>query len=90
VHRVSDVRQRELHTAEPLVPEPSPSEAEITIAKLLKCNSPGTDQTPVKQIQAGGEVLRSQSHKTVKKVKLSLYRAVEGHRVVRRRGSHIL
>jgi hypothetical protein len=36
VHRVSDVRQREIHTAEPLVPEPSPFEVETAISKLKK------------------------------------------------------
>jgi hypothetical protein len=32
VHRVSDVRQIEIHTAEPLVPDPSPFEVEIAVA----------------------------------------------------------
>jgi hypothetical protein len=36
VHRVSDVRQIEIHTAEQLVPEPSLSEVEIAIEKLKK------------------------------------------------------
>jgi hypothetical protein len=36
VNRVSDVRQVEIHTAEPLVPEPSPFEVEIAIAELIK------------------------------------------------------
>jgi hypothetical protein len=34
VHGVSDVKQIEIHTSEPLVPDPSPSEVEIAIAKL--------------------------------------------------------
>jgi galactose-1-phosphate uridylyltransferase len=34
VHRVSDDRQVEMHTAEPIVPDPSPFEIEIAIAKL--------------------------------------------------------
>jgi hypothetical protein len=34
VHRVSDVRQIEIHTAEMLVPDPSPFEVETAIAKL--------------------------------------------------------
>jgi hypothetical protein len=34
VHGVNDVRQTEIHTAEPLVPEPSSSEVEIAIEKL--------------------------------------------------------
>jgi hypothetical protein len=32
VHRVRDVRQIEIQTAEPSVPDPSPSEFEIAIA----------------------------------------------------------
>jgi hypothetical protein len=38
IHRVTDVRQIEIHTAEPLVPEPSPSEVEFAIAKLKSIN----------------------------------------------------
>jgi hypothetical protein len=34
VHGVSDVRQAEMHTAEPLVPEPSALEIELAIEKL--------------------------------------------------------
>jgi hypothetical protein len=34
VHRVSDVRQIEIHTAEVLLPDPTPTEVEIAIAKL--------------------------------------------------------
>jgi hypothetical protein len=33
VHRVSVVKQTEIHTAEPLVPDPSPFETETVIAK---------------------------------------------------------
>jgi hypothetical protein len=36
VHGVSDVRQTEMYTAEPLVPEPSSFEAEIVIEKRKK------------------------------------------------------
>jgi hypothetical protein len=36
VHSVSDVREVEIHTTEPLVPEPSHFEVEIAIAKLKK------------------------------------------------------
>jgi hypothetical protein len=34
VHGVKDVGQTEMHTAEPLVPEPSASEVELVIDKL--------------------------------------------------------
>jgi hypothetical protein len=36
VHNVSDVRYIDVHTAEPLVPDPSGLEVEIAIAKLKK------------------------------------------------------
>jgi hypothetical protein len=42
VHNVSDFRQIEVHTAEPLVPGPSRLEVEIAIAKLKKYKSPGS------------------------------------------------
>jgi hypothetical protein len=44
VHRVRDVRQIEIQTAESLVPDPSPFEIEIAIAKLKSFKSPGSDQ----------------------------------------------
>jgi hypothetical protein len=45
-HRVSDVRQKEIHTSEPLVPDPSPFEAAVAIANLKKIyNLPGSDET---------------------------------------------
>jgi hypothetical protein len=39
VHKVSDDRQIEIHTAEPLVSDPSPSEIEIAIAKSSRTDS---------------------------------------------------
>jgi hypothetical protein len=44
VHNVSDVRQIEVHTAEPLVHGPSHLEVEIAIAKLKKYKPLGSDQ----------------------------------------------
>jgi hypothetical protein len=57
VHNVSDVRQIEVHKAEPLVPGPSRLEVEIAIAKLKKYKLPGGDQIPAELIQTGGEML---------------------------------
>jgi hypothetical protein len=54
VHNVSDDRQIEIHTTEPLVPGPSRLEVEIAISKLKKYKSPGSDQIPAELIQAGG------------------------------------
>jgi hypothetical protein len=41
VHRVRDVRQIEIQTSEPLVPDPSPFEVEIAIAKLKRFRTIG-------------------------------------------------
>jgi hypothetical protein len=62
---VNDVRQIEIHTAEPLVPDPSPFEVEIAIAKLKRYKSPGSDQIPAELIQAGCEKLRSKIQKLI-------------------------
>jgi hypothetical protein len=48
------------------VPEPSASEVEVAIGKLKQYKSPGVDQIPAEQIQAGGETLRSEIHKLIK------------------------
>jgi hypothetical protein len=46
----------EIHTAEPLIPDPSPFEDGIAIAKLKSYKSPGNDQMPAELTQAGGEI----------------------------------
>jgi hypothetical protein len=68
VHNCSDVKQIEVHTAEPLVPGLSRLEVEIALAKLKKYKSPGSDQIPVEQIQARGEILMSEIHKLINSV----------------------
>jgi hypothetical protein len=65
VHMVSDVRQAEIHTAEPLVPEPSVLEVELAIEKLKSHKSPGIDQIPVELIKAGGRTIRCAIHKLI-------------------------
>jgi carbamoylphosphate synthase large subunit len=45
----------DIHTAEPLVLEPSLVEVEIAIGKLKSYKFPGTDQILAKLIKAGGE-----------------------------------
>ena len=44
VHGVNCVRQTEIYTAEPLVPEPSASEVDLATEKLKSHKSPGIDQ----------------------------------------------
>jgi hypothetical protein len=54
-----------IHTAEPLVPGPSHLEVEISIAKLKKNKSQGSDQIQAELYQAGGETLVSVIHKLI-------------------------
>jgi hypothetical protein len=66
IHRAGDVRQTEMHTAEPLVPEPSaPPWVMVYIGKLRRYKSPGVDQIQAELIQAGGKTLHSEIHKLI-------------------------
>jgi hypothetical protein len=53
--RVIDARQFKVHTAESLVPNPSPFEVEIAIENLKGYKSPGSNGIPAELIQTGGE-----------------------------------
>jgi hypothetical protein len=68
MYRASDVRQIEIHTAEPLVPDPSYFEFEIAIAKLKFYKSPGSDEILPELIQAGGEILHSKIHELINSI----------------------
>jgi hypothetical protein len=70
VHNISDVRQIEAQTAEPLVPAPSRLEVEIAIAKLKKDKLPGSDQIPGELIEAGGKMLLSMIHKLINSTRI--------------------
>jgi hypothetical protein len=48
------MRQTEIHTAEPFVPELSAAEVEVTIRKMKRYKAPGSDQMPAELFQAGG------------------------------------
>jgi len=65
VHGAKDVRQAEIHTAEPLVPGPSAFEVELAIEKLKSHKSPGIDQIPAELIKAGGRTIRCAIHKLI-------------------------
>jgi hypothetical protein len=65
VRNVSDVRQIEIHTAEPFTNGPSRFEAETAIAKSKKYKLPGSDQIPAELIQAGNETLLAAIHKFI-------------------------
>jgi hypothetical protein len=65
VNGVSDVRQIEIHTAEPLVPEPSAFELEMAFEKLKSHKSPGIDQIPAESIKTGCRTIHSEIHKLI-------------------------
>jgi hypothetical protein len=65
IHGVHNIRQMNIRTAEPLVPEPSLVEVEIAIGKLKSYKSPGTDQIPAELIKAEGGILCSEIHKRI-------------------------
>jgi hypothetical protein len=62
---VGGIRQTEIQTAQPLVPEPSATEIGVAIRKLKRYKSPGSDQIPAELIQAGGKILHSEIHKRI-------------------------
>jgi hypothetical protein len=68
VHGVRDVRQMDIHTAEPLVPEPSLVGVEIAIGNLKRYKSPGTDKFPAELTKVGGETLRPEIHKLIRSI----------------------
>jgi hypothetical protein len=57
--------QTEIHTAEPVVPEPSAAEVEVAVIKTKRYKSPGSEQIPAELIQAGGKTLHSEIHKLI-------------------------
>jgi hypothetical protein len=68
VHEVNDVRQTELHIAEPLVPELRKCDFELTIEKLKRHKLPGTNQILAEWIQAGGRTIHYEIHKLINSV----------------------
>jgi hypothetical protein len=52
----------DIHTAEPLVPEPSVFEFELAIEKLKSHKSPGIDQIPAELINSGGRIICFEIH----------------------------
>jgi hypothetical protein len=65
VHGDNDVKQIEIHTAEPLVPEHSAFEVDMAIEKLKRYKSQGIDQIPAEMIKAGGSKICSEIHKLI-------------------------
>jgi hypothetical protein len=65
IRRASNIRQIEAYTAEPLVPDASPIEFEITIAKLKRYKTSESDKIPAEIFQIDGEMLQSEIHSSL-------------------------
>jgi len=65
IHGVNDVRQTEIHTAEPLVPETSAFEVELAAEELKSHKSPRIDRIPAELIKTGGRTIRYEIHKLI-------------------------
>ena len=63
-----DVRQTEIPTAEPLLPEPIAFEFETAIDKLKRHKSPGTVQIPAALIKAGGRTIFPGIHEVINSI----------------------
>jgi hypothetical protein len=65
VHGFKDVGQAEIHTAEPLVTEPSASEFELAIDKIKSHKLPVIDQITAELIKAGRRTISFQIRKFI-------------------------
>jgi len=64
-HGVNYGMQTEIHTTEPLIPEPSAFEFELVIEKLKSHKSTGIDQIPSELIKTGGSIICGEIHKLI-------------------------
>jgi hypothetical protein len=64
-HAIRDVRQTEIHTAEPLVPEPSAFAIEVSVQNLRRHKSPVIGQIPADMIKARSRTILSYIHKLI-------------------------
>ena len=63
IYGVNDIRQTEIHTAEPLVHEPSAFEVELTIENLTSHESRDVKQIPAEMIKTGCRTIPYEIHK---------------------------
>ena len=65
MHGFKGLGQREIHSAEPLVPQPSDSEVKLAFDKLKSHKTPGIDQIPAELIKAGPRTICLEIHKLI-------------------------
>ena len=69
-HGFYDVIQTEIHTTEPLMPEPSAADVEMAMERLKKNThtSPSIDKIPTELIKTRRRKISFESHKLIKSV----------------------
>jgi hypothetical protein len=67
-HGNDNVRQTEIHIAEPLKLQPSHFEVKAATPKLERYESQGTEQIPAEMVHAEGETLCSEIHKPINSI----------------------
>jgi len=85
MHGFNDVRQTELCTAEPQVPEPSAFEVKVAITNLKSHKSPGIDQISAELIKAECGTFRFEKHKLI----ISIWKTINCLRSGRDRLLHL-
>jgi hypothetical protein len=68
VRGVNNVKQTDIHIAEPIVPEPSAFEIEMATEKLKRHKSPGIDQIQAKLIIEENKKIRSEIHNLINSI----------------------
>jgi hypothetical protein len=66
VQGAGGIRQTEIHTSEPFVPEPIAAEFEVAIRKLKRYKAPCSHQIPAEVLQAGDDIMHSEIHKLIR------------------------
>jgi len=59
------VRQKDINTAQPLVPQLSALEVELATEKLKSHKSPGIDQIPAEVMKAGSRTIHYEIHQLI-------------------------
>jgi hypothetical protein len=65
---VHSVRQLEIHTAEPIMSEPSTCEFEMAIEKLKRYKLAGTDEIPAELTQSEGRTIHCEIHNLINSI----------------------
>jgi hypothetical protein len=76
VHGVNDGNQTEVHTAEPLLLEPSACMAELAVEMLKTHQSQDTDHIPAALIKVGCRTIHSKICKLINLFSLLEYRGI--------------